>query len=159
MKKKIKKTKKINPSTKRAYLRHKIVEKQLLENIGKGKGASISKAMRDSKLFSPSYCKNPQVLTSSRSWDIILKEDFSDEKLAKKHQQILDKEELAIASFHGDITIEKTGQPHSDVKSALDMMYKIKGKYAPEEFNMKFKGFSKTQLVERLLSKITKPKK
>jgi|GEM_PF-1107146 len=41
---------------------------------------------------------------------------------------------------------------------ALDKAYKLKGKYEPEEYNLKFKGFSKEQLVDLILGKITKQK-
>jgi len=41
---------------------------------------------------------------------------------------------------------------------ALEKAYKIKNKFAPEEYNLKFKGFSKNQLIDTILSKITKKK-
>lgn len=41
---------------------------------------------------------------------------------------------------------------------ALDKGYKLKSKYAPEEFNLKFKGFSKAQIIDNIMNKITKKK-
>lgn len=41
---------------------------------------------------------------------------------------------------------------------ALDKGYKLKSKYAPEEYNLKFKSFSKRQLIEAIMGKITKKK-
>ncbi len=41
---------------------------------------------------------------------------------------------------------------------ALDKAYKIKSKYAPEEYNLKFKTFNKHQLIDAILGKITKKK-
>lgn len=41
---------------------------------------------------------------------------------------------------------------------ALDKGYKLKGKYEPEELNLKFKGFSKEQLIDSIMGKLTKKK-
>ena len=38
------------------------------------------------------------------------------------------------------------------------MGYKLKGKYSPEEINMKFKGFTKEQLISSIMDKITNKK-
>jgi len=143
-----KKEKKIMPLP-----RHKAVAKRILDNLGKKKRISISKIMEEEG-YSKAYSKNPQQLTNTRSWEKILKEDFNDEYIAKKHKSILDKKELVVI----DKEIVYTGQPHSDTKQALDMLYKIKSRYAPEEFNLKFKGFSREQLQNLILGKIAKKK-
>ena len=44
------------------------------------------------------------------------------------------------------------------IKDGLDMAYKLKGSYEPEEMNLKFKGFSKDQLIDSIMSKIAKKK-
>jgi len=41
---------------------------------------------------------------------------------------------------------------------ALDKGYKLKGKYEPEQLNLKFAGFNKAQLIDSIMSKIAKKK-
>jgi len=146
-----KKIKKINPATKKALERHKLLLKRISGNLGKG--MSLAQAMK-LEGYSDSYANNPQQLKETRSWDALLKEELPDHLLAEKHKELLEKKEI----FNVDGELIKSGQPHSDVKGALDMGYKLKSKYAPEEFNMKFKGFNKNQLIDLIMSKITKKK-
>lgn len=55
---------------------------------------------------------------------------FPDSLLAKKHKQLLQKEEKIVVGIgKGFSAIQETGQPHSDVAKALDMAYKLKGSY------------------------------
>lgn len=138
-------------SIKKPLERHKILIKKMMGNSGKP--VSLAKAMKEVG-YSDNYANNPQEIKKTRSWDILMKEVLNDELLAEKHSELLNKKEI----FNIDGELVKSGQPHSDVKGALDMGYKLKSKYAPEEFNMKFKGFNKDQLIDLIMSKITKKK-
>lgn len=131
--------------------RHKVLVKKILGN--EGKPISLGKAMRESG-YSEKYADNPQLLKKTKSWDLLIKEVLNDEMLIEKHVQLLNKKEI----FNIDGELIKSGQVHSDVKQALDMSYKLKSKYAPEEYNLKFKGFSKQQLINTIMNKITKKK-
>jgi hypothetical protein len=131
--------------------RHKKVLKKISENIGKK--ASVEQAVKDAG-YSKSYARSGHI-KDTRSWDTLLKEEMPDGFLMEKHKELLEKKELFYNPKTGII---KSGQPHSDVKQALDMAFKLKSKYAPEEYNLKFKGFSKEQLVSTILNKITKKK-
>lgn len=44
------------------------------------------------------------------------------------------------------------------IKDGLDMAYKLKGSYEPEEINMRFKGYTDKQLGEFIFSKLSKTK-
>ena len=63
-------------------------------------------------------------------------EALPDDLLAEKHLELLNKKEVIL--IHGkENKIEFTEQPHSDVKGALDMAYKLKGAYAAEKHDIR----------------------
>lgn len=129
--------------------------KKVLENIGKG--MSLGKAMRKQG-YSDTYADNPQYLRNTKSFQLQLEEVLPNSSLLKRHKQLLVKEEIILDSKGKKVKIIYTGQPHSDVKQAIDMGYKLFGVYTPEEMNLKFKGFSKPQLIEFIMGKIAKKK-
>lgn len=88
-------------------------QKEAIENVVEN-GGNVSRAMLDAG-YSPNTAKTPQKLTESKAWEELMKEHLPDVSLAKVHEQLLHSEEQPI-----------------QVK-ALDMGYKLKGKYAPEK--------------------------
>jgi len=141
------------PKAKKPLERHKLVLKKLSDNISKG--MTLEKAMLASG-YSKSYARSSTTLKNTESWDSLIEAALGNKFLLKKHTKLLEKRELF---YNKDVGIVETGQVHSDVKGGLDMAYKLKSKYAPEEHNLKFKGFSKAQLIDSIMSKITKKKK
>jgi len=129
--------------------------KRVLENIGKG--MTLGKAIKDAG-YSQNYADNPQIIRNTKSFQLQLQEVLPNSSLLKRHRQLLEKEEIVLDSKGKKVKIIKTGQPHSDVKQALDMGYKLFGSYEPEEMNLKFKGYSKDQLIDSIMSKIAKKK-
>lgn len=142
-----------NKAKKKPLERHKLVLKEMSDNISKG--MTLEKAMLKHG-YSKNYARASTHLRNTESWETLVKDVLNDNFLVDKHVKLLNKKELF---FNKDTGLIDSGQVHSDVKSGLDMAYKLKNKYAPEEYNLKFKGFSRDQLIERLLAKITKPKK
>lgn len=67
-----------------ATTKQKKVAKILLENIG----TPVSKAMIEAG-YSPTMAKNPQVLTESKAWPELMAEYLPDDKVAERHQQLL----------------------------------------------------------------------
>ena len=90
-------------------------QQRTLEKIVENRG-NISKSMREAG-YSRATAKNPKNLTQSKSWQELVEEYLPDRKIAEIHSRFLDKIE------------PHTGQPHSDVLKALDLAYKVKGKY------------------------------
>lgn len=87
-------------------------QKKAFANVAEN-GGIVSRAMIDAG-YSEQTAKTPQKLTDSKAWHELMEEYMPDNKLALKHQQLLNDEESTI-----------------QVK-ALDMAYKLKGSYAPE---------------------------
>lgn len=84
--------------------------------------------------YSPSYARSGQI-KHTKSWEQLLEQQLPDRLLAKKHKQLLEKTERIVVSdgTKEGSHIEDTGQPHSDVNRALDMAYKLKGRYSSED--------------------------
>jgi hypothetical protein len=112
-----------------ATTKQKIAAKKLSENIGKQKSKkSMGKILKESG-YSESVCKTPQRVTETKGWKELMEEYFPTEYVYKIHKKLLNKKE--IVSYKGEFV--KTRQPHSDVKYALDMVYKLKGLYKEYE--------------------------
>ncbi len=94
-----------------------IKQREAIEKTIENRG-NISKSMRDAG-YKPATAKNPKNLTNSKSWPELIEEYLPDRKIAVTHSKFLDK-------------LDSKGQPHTDVIKALDLAYKVKGKYKVE---------------------------
>lgn len=130
-----------------ATTKQKIAVKKLSENIRntKSKSTSLGKILRESG-YSESVSKSPQRVTESKGWKELMEECFPTEKIYKIHKKILDKKE--IIAYKGEFI--KTRQPHSDVKYALDMIYKLKGLYKDNEFSVSINNPTDSMSMEEL---------
>lgn len=83
-------------------------------------GKNVKTAMLEAG-YKPSFAENPQELTNSEGWKILLEKYVPDDLLAQKHHELLEAR-------------DKEGfTDYNAMKSGLDMGYKLKGKYAPEK--------------------------
>ncbi len=120
-----------------------------MENTG-----NVSKAMREVG-YSENTAKNPKTLTDSKGWEELVKAQLSDKTLLKKHKELLNTKSLQKESFPKDIedeeikellkavncsvkkirntkmakTVYYTAVDTKALKDALDMAYKVKGRY------------------------------
>lgn len=74
-------------------------------------GGNVSRAMRDAG-YSPMTAQDPKKLTESVGWHEILGDKLSDEKLLRKHNQLLNAKSETVQL------------------GALDIGYKLKARYA-----------------------------
>ena len=79
--------------------------------------------------YSKSMAEQPCRVFSRKGFLQIVDKYLPAELVVERHRQLLDKEEIVFTKDGW----EKTGQPHSDVKGALNLRYKLKGDYAPEQ--------------------------
>jgi hypothetical protein len=134
-----------------ATIKQKLVASKLLENPGK----SVSQAMREAG-YKESSAKNPQDLTRSMGWQELIDKYMSEEKLLNIHKRLLDSVKLGNLSFGLDTSDDDIRKAISKVKwarfvavhkgekskiciytmpdyrtqlNALEMAYKIKGRY------------------------------
>ena len=163
---------------------HKKVLNNISENLGKkgkgNRGVSIKQAMLD-KGYSESYANSGQI-KKTRSWNILMSDVLNDEFLMKEHMELFrakqverfifptrlkDEEIIEMVNEAGFKVITIRPSPLGKMafysianarakKDALDFAYKLKGKFTPEEINLKFSGYNKDQLVDLIMGKIAK---
>lgn len=104
---------------------------KVLESGGK---QGVSTAMREVG-YPESTSHNPQKITNSKTWEKLMAKHFPDKLLAEKHMELLNKREVVVTHSGKETKVELTDQPHSDVKQALDMAYKLKDRYPKAQNN------------------------
>ena len=97
--------------------------KKIVENHG-----NVSKAMRESG-YSESYSKNPHEFKKTKAFQRMLDEVIPETEVLKAHKKLLHKCEAFVSGGK----VVRSRQPHSDVKGAVDMAYKLRGSYSPEQ--------------------------
>ena len=104
--------------------------------------------------YSPATAKNPDKLTDSLGWQALMDKYLPDDLLAKKHNELLNKKEVIVKNNNAtkEIEVIRTGEvdPYS-VKNGLDLAYKLKGRFAPEQVELtkrKYQGLSNRELAE-----------
>ena len=139
--------------------------KKTVKNFIENGGKSVSKAMRDAG-YSPATAQNPKKLTSTKTWQSLMDKYLPEEDLSKHHKELMNAKIIKtmlipIKATKPDIrkvfkmlgfkvlTISflKTELKHlvyfamPDNRSrieALDMAYKLRGKYAKTEHKLEF---------------------
>lgn len=110
---------------------------------------NISKSMREAG-FSTATSKNPGFLTKSRGWKQMLDKYVSENLLAQTHNNALKANKLFV------IDKEKHYEPDHDARiRALDLGYKLRGKYAPEQIELtkrKYQDLSPEELSIKIES-------
>lgn len=99
-------------------------------------GSTISRAMVSAG-YAETTASTTGKLTNTKGWQELMEQHLPDSRLAKRHREMLDKRETIVVRDGKESHIELTEQPHSDVSKALDMAYKLKGRYPKEEDNLK----------------------
>ncbi|MDO8487560.1 MAG: hypothetical protein Q7S45_04650 [Candidatus Curtissbacteria bacterium] len=136
--------------------KQKLAATKLVEN-----GGNVSKSMIDAG-YSKASAKNPQKLTRSKGWQPLMEKYLPEEDVLKKHGQLLNSSEIDKFIFPNDMTdkeiefvvrkipdakliqIQRNQQsarayfslPNNKVrKDAIDMTYKLRGRYKAEKVN------------------------
>lgn len=171
------KTKNINNGV--VALKHKMVIKSLNKKLGKGEKATMTKAMMENG-YSQSYAESGQI-TKKKTWKQLMEHFLPDSLIAEKHHELLEAKDLSYFVFPRmmkDDEIESrmleagiklvvvrasdkgkmAFYSKADMKArkdGIDLAYKIKGKMAPEKFEMEnttLQGLSNDEL-ETLMAK------
>ena len=100
--------------------------KKALEN-----GGIVSKAAKG--IYSDAMAKNPQKITKTKGWEILLEENIPDKLLTEKHKELLNAKVKTRQTIKGDLTWEEEKMDSQAVAKGLDMGYKLKGRYAPDK--------------------------
>lgn len=127
--------------------------------------------------YSESTARNPKTVMKGKSFARLLEEFLPDHEILSEHESLLKSRRLDHMTFPANIEDEVIDELLADVncvlrkvvhgtqakhayfwspdnrarKDGLDMIYKLKGKYAPEKFEdvSPYKDLSTTELMER----------
>lgn len=109
-----------------ATIKQELAVQEMVEN-----GGNVSGAMR-AVGYSVATAKNPSKLTESDGFKELMQKYLPDELLAKKHLELLNKQEVIVRNNVTTGLIETVPTGEMDVTArtkALDMAYKLKGLY------------------------------
>lgn len=109
-------------------LRHLKLMRKIEENNG-----NVSKSLRELE-YSPSSVANPQRVTGTQTFQALLDEFLPEQHLATKHREFLDSKRIIRTYVKGDLK-EETEETDGNAVKALDMAYKLRGKYADKTGN------------------------
>ena len=104
-------------------IRQKIAASKMVEN-----GGNIGRAMIAAG-YSPATAKTPQKLTTSKGWRELMDSLFPDELLLRKHGELLDAKKVIVHYSQGKREIIGVEMDAPIVLKAIDMAYKLKGRY------------------------------
>ncbi len=107
------------------YKQERLAEHLLVEN-----GSSVSEAMRQVG-YSDNTAKVPSKVTRSKGWQELMAKYLPDKHLMKRHKEFLDAPRQIRTYKKGDLVSETEETDPSAVR-ALDMAYKLKGRYSAE---------------------------
>lgn len=91
-------------------------------------GGNLEKAVRESG-YSSAYARSGKI-TKTRAWNDFVEDYFNDDSILKTHKSLLKAKKTVrtrdgdIVDYESDFTIQL---------KALDMVYKLKGKYKPTQ--------------------------
>lgn len=107
---------------------------------------SLGKAIRKTGVYSESLANHVDVLTKSKSWQLLMNEYMPEEKLAQRHSELLDKRDTDVVYSYQKAGKDKKGNqkfrkvarlvdkgPETNaVSKGLELAYKLRGSFKPE---------------------------
>lgn len=109
------------------------LKQQLALNHLVGNGGNVTKAMLAAG-YSPATANTPQKLTGSSTFQELLDELLPERHLTEKHREFLDSERIIRRFKKGELE-EEISETDPNAVKALDMAYKLRGKYADKAGN------------------------
>lgn len=105
--------------------------KLAIKNIGKTR--TEEEALVNAH-YSPSYARSGQI-KKTKGWQELMDKYLPDELIAKRHQELINKRDVKVVKTQdGQEVAEVLDQPETQaVSKGIDMAYKLKGSYAPEQ--------------------------
>ena len=120
-------------------------QKKAFELIIKN-GGNVSKGMRDAG-YPKTTAKNPSKLRRSKAWADLMEEYIPENLVAKTHQRQLKAKHYVTVDG-----ISKQVDDNLAQNKAMDLAYKLRGKYAAEQINItrrKYSDLSNEELIAK----------
>lgn len=111
-------------------MRQVITFKKTVEN-----GGNVTKAAKEAG-YADTTINSPKNITETLGWDQLREKYLSEEKIAKVHSRLLECKRPVVVAGHVEMF------PDNDVqKGAVDMGYKLRGRYAEEKSSVTFRKY------------------
>lgn len=129
-KKTTKKVKKREPSVKQ-----KRAIKKLISALENGRYTTMKEILKESG-YSDNVASQPTKVTKTATWQQLMEEYLPDELIAKTHGELFKAEGTIYATSEGRITDMRKVPDWTARKNAIDLAYKVKGRFAPTEMSV-----------------------
>lgn len=123
---------KVTATVERPVRKPTIRQKLLVGRITANHG-NIGKSMREVG-YADVTARKPSNVTASPTFQALLDEYLPEQHLAGKHREFLDAKRIIRTYVKGDLK-EETEETDGNAVKALDMAYKLRGKYADKTGN------------------------
>lgn len=103
---------------------------------------NLGKAIRQTGVYSESFAKRVNILTSTKSWQLLMQEYMPEEHLALRHSELLDKRDTEtvydeIPTKDGKIKkvarLIDVGPETNAVSKGLELAYRLRGSFSKDE--------------------------
>lgn len=126
-------------------------------------GGNLSKAIKDTGLYSDEVARNPSKITNSVTWAELMEHHLSDEELSAKHKELIGASTLQQMKFDVDIEPEEIREFFREMKGfklfrIVDKYYKDKGKEDEMYERIAYYRAPDTNIQEKALDKAYKLK-
>lgn len=132
--------------------RQKLLHSKMVADGGK---TPIKKLMKESG-YSDAYAKNPQKLKNTKGWSDLLNKYIPNTLAFRTHKKLLNSVEFVEKKGKRGV-VKIVAQPTAQAAKALDMLYKMRGYYVPEEQKHSFSERVE-EALERLAGVLPDPK-
>jgi hypothetical protein len=107
--------------------RHRVLFDEVQKRDGRMAPAIIAAG------YAPSMANQPKAITETKSWKALMAEYLPEDKVALRHQELLDKRERrAMYNLKGKLIGYVDEPDTAAVSRALEMAYKLRGSFVPE---------------------------
>lgn len=138
-----------------ATLRQRLAVLKISENIrNNGTMKPMGQILKEVG-YSESVCKHPDRVTNTKGWEELMNQYLlQDEELLRIHNKLLNAQKVVRISLTGEFI---TQSDYSTISKALDLAYKIKGKYVHNDISENllkdFDHWTDKELLEYVASK------
>ncbi len=104
---------------------------EVVKQVKKGRKVSVSKAIRDTGLYSPTYAENPQRLTNSKGWKDLVNERLSDSFVTARLRKLFDQKRVEYFTFSKNLSDDEIRAAVEDAGlEVINISYTEQGKLA-----------------------------
>jgi len=95
---------------------------------------SLAKAIRKTDVYSEGTADRPNVITKSKSWQMLMDEKLPEIKVAQRHAELLDKRDyIKVVGADGKVERVDDGPNTAAVSKGVELAYRLRGAFKEKE--------------------------